>query len=153
MLCPVYNETVTGRHNLWHIFIVIRSDARKQALPNCMKKLLLQRFLFRGKKGTPVLTEQPLPSLGACIVMDLLGYATFALPVVGEVFDLVWAPVSALIFMRMFGGAKGVFGGIFNFVEELLPGLDFIPTFTIMWLYKYFRKPKTGKTIYLQPVR
>lgn len=43
----------------------------------------------------------------------------------------------------MFGGTKGAIGGVFNFIEELLPGLDFIPTFTITWLIQYFRKPKT----------
>jgi hypothetical protein len=118
-----------------------------------MKKLLLQRLLFRKKSVAPMLTEQKLPSLGACIVMDLLGYASFAIPFVGEVFDIVWAPVSAMIFMRMFGGAKGVFGGIFNFVEELLPGLDFIPTFTITWLYQYYRRPKTANTIYITNAR
>lgn len=116
-----------------------------------MKKLLLLRLLFRKKSPVAVpAAEQKLPSLAACVLMDLLGYASFALPFVGEVFDIVWAPISALIFMRMFGGAKGVFGGIFNFIEEILPGLDFIPTFTIAWLLRYFRRPKASKTIYLQ---
>jgi len=32
--------------------------------------------------------------------------------------------------------------GVFNFIEELMPGLDFIPTFTIMWLIQYFKKEK-----------
>lgn len=81
------------------------------------------------------------PSLAACILMDILGYATYAVPFVGELADIIWAPVSALIFFRMFGGWKGAFGGIFNFVEEILPGLDFIPTFTITWLMQYFSKP------------
>lgn len=114
-----------------------------------MKKLLLLRLLFRKKPVAPHTAGQKQPSLAACIVMDLLGYASFALPVVGEVFDIVWAPVSAMIFMRMFGGTKGLFGGIFNFIEEILPGLDFIPTFTITWFIQYFRRHKTGKTIYL----
>lgn len=105
-----------------------------------MKKLLFS-------KKTSLLPERKLPSLAVCIVMDLLGYATFAIPVLGEFLDILWAPVSAMIFMRMFGGAKGVFGGIFNFIEELLPGLDFIPTFTLMWLVQYFRKPKATYTI------
>ena len=83
-----------------------------------------------------------MPSLALCLVMDFLGYATYAVPFLGEFLDIIWAPVSALIFMRMFGGAKGFFGGIFNFVEELMPGLDFIPTFTITWLVQYFIKNK-----------
>ena len=82
--------------------------------------------------------------------MDLLGYASYALPFLGELGDLVWAPVSALIFYRLFGGWKGAMGGIFNFIEELLPGLDFIPSFTIMWVIKFFRKQQQAKSI--QPI-
>jgi hypothetical protein len=78
------------------------------------------------------------PSLLACILMDVLGYATYSLPLIGELADLAWAPISALIFFRMFGGWKGAFGGLFSFAEELLPGMDFIPTFTIAWVWKYF---------------
>jgi hypothetical protein len=76
------------------------------------------------------------PSLTQCIVMDILGYATYAIPFIGELGDLVWAPISAMIFYKMFGGWKGAFGSVFNFVEEILPGLDFIPTFTIMWFWQ-----------------
>lgn len=74
------------------------------------------------------------PSLLFCIVMDLIGYFTYAIPVLGELGDVVWAPVSAVIFYIAFGGWKGGFGAVFNFVEEILPGTDFIPSFTIMWL-------------------
>ncbi len=81
------------------------------------------------------------PSFLFCVVMDLIGYATYAVPVFGEFGDLLWAPISALIFFRTFGGWKGAFGGIFNFVEEILPGLDFIPTFTLTWLFQNFRRP------------
>ncbi|MDX2045924.1 MAG: hypothetical protein SFU87_04010 [Chitinophagaceae bacterium] len=72
-------------------------------------------------------------SLIFCILMDVIGYATYAVPVLGEFGDAIWAPVSAFIFFRTFGGWKGAFGGVFNFFEELLPWTDFIPTFTIMW--------------------
>jgi hypothetical protein len=65
--------------------------------------------------------------------MDLIGYASYAIPLLGEVSDIIWAPVSAIIFFLTFGGWKGALGGIGNFIEELLPGTDFIPSFTIMW--------------------
>lgn len=84
------------------------------------------------------------PSLLICILMDLIGYASYALPGLGELGDIVWAPVSAIIFYRMFGGWKGAFGGMFNFVEEILPGLDFIPSFTIMWVWQRGKKPAIG---------
>ena len=80
------------------------------------------------------------PSLAFCILMDVLGYATYAIPGLGELGDIIWAPISAWIFYKSFGGWKGAFGGLFNFVEELLPGTDFIPTFTITWIYNYFTK-------------
>ena len=83
-----------------------------------------------------------MPSLAACLVMDFLGYATYSVPFLGEFADIIWAPVSAFIFFRMFGGLKGILGGAFNFVEEILPGLDFIPTFTIAWAVQYFRRSK-----------
>jgi hypothetical protein len=91
------------------------------------------------------------PSLVFCIAMDLIGYASYAIPLLGEFSDIIWAPISALIFFRTFGGWKGAFGGIFNFVEELLPGLDFIPTFTITWVWNYFTqrsKPANPISIY-----
>ena len=93
------------------------------------------------KKLSTVGTTKQSPSLVFCLVMDALGYATYAIPVLGELGDLVWAPISAMIFFKTFGGLKGAFGGVFNFIEELLPGLDFIPTFTITWLIQNFRKP------------
>ncbi|MET6999264.1 hypothetical protein [Chitinophaga defluvii] len=76
------------------------------------------------------------PSLWICILLDLIGCASYALPMMGEVTDVLWAPISAFIFYRMFGGTLGTFGGIFNFMEELFPGTDIIPTFTIAWVLK-----------------
>jgi hypothetical protein len=74
------------------------------------------------------------PSLWVCVLMDLLGCASYAVPMLGEVCDVIWAPLSAIIFYRMFGGTLGTFGSLFNFMEELFPGLDFIPTFTLSWV-------------------
>jgi hypothetical protein len=96
--------------------------------------------------------KKTTPSLAACILMDILGYATYTIPLIGELADIVWAPISALVFFRMFGGWKGAFGGVFAFVEELLPGLDFIPTFTIAWAFKYFSQPKDTQIVQQKPV-
>ena len=91
-------------------------------------------------------------SLFFCITMDLLGYASYALPFLGEFSDIIWAPVSAFIFYKTFGGWKGAFGGLFNFFEEILPGLDFIPSFTITWVWKYFAgKEKISAGLQVQP--
>ena len=81
------------------------------------------------------------PSLAFCIIMDVLGYATYAIPGLGELGDIVFAPISAIIFYAMFGSWKGA---LFNFTEEILPGTDFIPTFTIAWIWRYFSSRKTS---------
>lgn len=101
----------------------------------------MKKLFWKTSSSIPVV-QQKIPSLAACLLMDFLGYATYAIPFAGEFLDIVWAPVSAFIFFKMFGGLKGVFGGVFNFVEEILPGLDFIPTFTIAWALQYFRQNK-----------
>ncbi len=80
---------------------------------------------------------QKQPPLLICIAMDAVGYASYALPFLGEFSDVIWAPVSGLIFYKLFGGWKGAIGSVINFIEELAPGLDFIPSFTVMWLLKH----------------
>lgn len=77
-----------------------------------------------------------LPSLAACIIFDLIGYASYSIPFFGEIIDMIWAPISGVLFFMMFGGWKGAMGGMFSFIEELLPGTDFIPSFTLMWLLR-----------------
>ncbi len=109
----------------------------------------MKSLLWKKNPGSH-LFQKPMPSLAMCLLMDVLGYATYALPFLGEFLDILWAPVSAFIFFRMFGGTKGVVGGVFNFFEELMPGLDFIPTFTITWALQYFQRRK--HTVTIKPV-
>lgn len=82
------------------------------------------------------------PSLLFCLVMDAIGMLTFVIPGFGEFGDILWAPLSAIIFYLAFGGKKGALGAVFSFMEEILPFLDFIPTFTIAWLYFRFVESK-----------
>ena len=86
-----------------------------------------------------------------CIVMDLIGYATYAIPLIGEIGDIVWAPLSAIIFFITFGGWKGAVGGIFNFIEEIFVGTDFIPSFTIMWFIKNVLNKKSTTAVTSNP--
>jgi hypothetical protein len=92
-------------------------------------------------------TANKVPSLALCILLDLIGYASFSLPFLGELSDLIWAPVSGLIFYRLFGGKMGIFGGGFSFLEELLPFTDFIPSFSIAWAMRYFAREKEHKLV------
>ncbi len=77
--------------------------------------------------------------LSFCILMDLAGYATYTIPVFGEWLDVLWAPVSALIFYRTFGGRTGAIGSFLNLAEEILPFTDFIPVFTLGYFYKRYK--------------
>lgn len=95
-------------------------------------------------------TENKLPSLVLCMILDIIGYASFSVPVLGEFADLIWAPVSGFIFYRLFGGKMGIFGGGFSFLEELLPFTDFIPTFSIAWAMRYFARNKHEKKLSFQ---
>lgn len=80
--------------------------------------------------------KQKIPSLLFCIAMDIIGYATYIIPGLGEYGDIVWAPLSAWLFYQHFGSWRGAVGGIINLVEEALPFTDFIPTFTIMYFWQ-----------------
>ncbi|RAJ27476.1 hypothetical protein LX77_00048 [Gelidibacter algens] len=70
------------------------------------------------------------------IVFDAIGMITFI--------DIIWAPVSGFLMTRMYSGRKGRVAGIFSFIEEILPGFDIIPSFTIMWFYTnvFSKQPK-----------
>ena len=87
------------------------------------------------------------PSLIFCILMDIIGYATYAIPGLAEFADILWAPISAIIFMTTFGGWKGALGGVGNFIEEILPGTDFIPSFTIIWFIQNMQKRNTVSAV------
>lgn len=86
--------------------------------------------------------NKQLPNLGLCLLLDAIGMLSFTVPFIGEFSDVIWAPVSGFIYMRLFGGRMGMYGGLFSFIEEALPGLDIIPTFTITY---FMRKKELAK--------
>ena len=72
------------------------------------------------------------------ILLDIIGMLTFLFPGIGEIGDVFWAPLSAYILYKMYKGIEGKVGSIISFIEEAgILGSDFVPTFTLMWLYKY----------------
>ena len=83
--------------------------------------------------------ENPLPSLSFCLLMDAVGCISYVIPAFMEITDLIWAPISAFIFYKTFGGKVGQIGAVINFVEEVVPFADIVPSFTIAWLYTKYR--------------
>ncbi|KGO96982.1 hypothetical protein Q767_04615 [Flavobacterium enshiense DK69] len=74
------------------------------------------------------------------IIFDLVGYASYGVPFLAEITDVVWAPIAGFVLSRMYKGTVGRVGGLLEFLEELIPGTDFIPTFTLTWIYTYLIK-------------
>ena len=83
------------------------------------------------------------------ILYDLIGMASYFIPVVGPFLDLLWAPFAASQMTKMYPGTRGKVAGVIVFLEELSPGLDIIPTFTLTWLYVFVWK---GEKTIQQPV-
>lgn len=79
------------------------------------------------------------------ILFDAIGFVSFVIPGIGEFTDIVWAPLSGWLMTKLYKGKSGKIAGVVSFVEEIIPGLDVIPTFTLMWLYTYVFKTKKKK--------
>ena len=73
------------------------------------------------------------------LVLDAIGMITFL--------DIIWAPLSGYIMTKMYRGNEGKVAGVISFLEEIVPGLDIIPSFTIMWVYTYVIKSETPETL------
>lgn len=74
--------------------------------------------------------------LGWSILFDALGYVSLVFPP----FDFIWAPLSAYLMTKLYKGKEGKIAAIISFIEEALPFLDVVPTFSLMWLYTYVFK-------------
>jgi len=73
-----------------------------------------------------------------CLVCDALGYVSFVFPP----FDIIWAPLAGYLMTKLYKGKTGKIAGVIVFIEEALPFLDVVPTFTLMWFYSYVFKTK-----------
>lgn len=80
------------------------------------------------------------------LLFDVIGMSSLLFPGLGDLLDVIWAPLAGWLMTRMYKGKIGQAAGVITFIEELVPGLDVIPSFTIMWVYTYFisrsKKPK-----------
>jgi len=77
--------------------------------------------------------------LAYSLVFDGMGYVSFIFPL----FDIVWAPAAGYLMTKLYKGKSGKIAGIIAFIEEALPLMDVIPTFTLMWLYTFVFQSKT----------
>ncbi len=81
------------------------------------------------------------------LLLDGIGMLSFVIPGIGEFSDVIWAPLAGWLMTRMYKGRVGQVAGVIAFLEELIPGFDFIPSFTLMWLYTFLLKGKSAAQI------
>ncbi len=74
------------------------------------------------------------------LIFDTIGMLSYTIPLVAEIIDIIWAPLSAYILAKMYPGTIGKVAAIIDFLEEILPETDIIPTFTLTWIYVYIIK-------------
>jgi len=86
--------------------------------------------------------ERKFLKLLLSLIFDTIGLISYIIPWFAEVSDIIWAPFAAFIIVKMYKGTLGKVGAAICLIEEILPSTDFIPTFTLMWLYKFVINPK-----------
>lgn len=72
------------------------------------------------------------------LLFDAIGMLSYSIPVLAEITDIIWAPIAGLLMASMYKGITGKVAGVIAIIEELVPGLDFIPSFTLTWFYQWY---------------
>jgi hypothetical protein len=76
--------------------------------------------------------NRPAPDFGKlliCLVIDVLGSSSEIIPILGEVTDVLYAPIAATVLRNLYGNNNILFG--LEFAEEILPFTDILPLATI----------------------
>lgn len=71
-----------------------------------------------------------------CLIIDSIGTISVAVPLLGEISDVIWAPIAATALRSIYGGSNVVFA--LEFLEEILPFTDVIPLATLCWVIESF---------------
>ena len=87
-----------------------------------------------------MIKKNPISYLILSILFDAIGMLSYIIPFFGEFSDFIWAPVSGWIMSKMYSSKQGKTAAVIQTIEELIPGLDVIPTFTLMWIYTFVLK-------------
>ena len=53
--------------------------------------------------------------LALCVLLDAVGCISFAIPLVGEFSDIIWAPIAAMISYKMFGEKRGKYTAFYRY--------------------------------------
>lgn len=115
-----------------------------------------QRLVYQtGPRPTPVnvakvvMPEGIWGKLAVSLLIDAAGSATYLLPVVGEGFDIGWAPFQTILLIAMYDTTSPSLKYL-SFMEEILPLTDIVPSATLGWLME-FAYPLAVQAIGLGP--
>lgn len=102
-----------------------------------------QTLLYQtGPRPTPVqltrsiMPDGPYQRLFLSLGVDAMGSASYLLPVVGEAFDLGWAPAQTILIMALYDEVASPLKYV-SFAEEALPFTDVVPSATLGWLVQF----------------
>ena len=88
------------------------------------------------KANDPPPRQLDFTKLFLCICIDILGSVNEAIPLVGELVDVIYAPIAALLLRQLFSGSNII--ALLEFTEEVLPFTDILPLATICWICEAF---------------
>lgn len=83
-----------------------------------------------------VLPTDMIGKLVVSLVVDFIGSASYLLPVLGEGFDLTWAPMSMILVGAMYDDVMPNLKYV-ALIEELLPFTDILPSATLGWVKEF----------------
>ena len=102
-----------------------------------------QRIVYNvGPRPSPqalahaVLPEGMFGKLFVSLAVDFIGSMSYLLPVVGEGFDVAWAPMSMILVGAMYDESSPNLKYV-ALMEELLPFTDIVPSATLGWMKEY----------------
>lgn len=102
-----------------------------------------QRCIYNtGPRPTPVqmarlvVPDEMITKLFLSLLIDFIGSSSYLLPVVGEAFDLAWAPFQTVLVAAMYDDTTPSLKYL-SFAEEILPFTDLVPTATMGWLKEF----------------
>jgi hypothetical protein len=80
--------------------------------------------LPQANKGSPDYSK-----LFICLAIDVIGSSSEVVPILGELTDVIYAPIAATLLRSLYGGSNVIFA--LEFTEEILPFTDILPLATI----------------------
>lgn len=108
--------------------LVIETDETKERIKKVTGVLLPSR------KSSFV--QPDYRKLVLCLIIDTIGTSSELIPLIGELTDLVYAPIAAIALRSLYNNSNIVF--VIEFIEEFFPFTDILPFATICWVIETF---------------